>query len=177
MRNYRFSDRVIGANTWSCHFWDRYEALLFLRRMTTDFDTLHDLRIWASKRGTGPRSDRDLMEFAATCLVSGELVVGSLSRLDSGGLVRPVTGADKSGGGVSEQRPRPTETYDPRNESGERTTPSAFRQPRQELLPEVMPVSALAVDVARQVVTLLSAARDGTPFCEQCEQARHEQRR
>lgn len=160
MREYSFGDRFEKPGKSALRFHDLYEALEFLRTAAANFDTLVALRIWAGRRGSGPRPDRDLLDYAATCLVSGELTVVPLIRFTYRG---SMTGA---GGGAS----RSLKQF-PTAESGQ--PHSAPRETNvQPAAPEPRSMPQTKVDVSAKVATLLAAAESGAPFCEQCEQAK-----
>ena len=157
MREYIFVDRFAGLNKSARRFSDHDDALRFLRELATDFDALAELRIWASNRGSVPRTDRELLEHAAVCLVSGELVM--MAKATQKALATQAPKVRE----LRERQPRRS-TAQVQEEPRESTTPSAIRAPS----------SAPAPDVAQQVAVLLAAAQSGTPFCEQCEKAKLE---
>lgn len=166
MREYRFGNHFSDLTKSPRRFLDQNEALRFLREVASNFDTLIDLRTWASERRVALRPDRDLLHEAAACLVSGELIAWSLTSVTHG---RSAPKAQKTE--TTTQRPMsnaPIAQSDPRD----RVTPSALRKSSAEPAPSPTPVAE--IDVAQQVATLLAAAKDGTPFCEQCERAKRE---
>lgn len=165
MRKYIFSDRYAGLVRSPIPFFNAEKALQFLRDAASDYNSLVDLRMWASRQGSGLRDDSDLLEYAAKGLVSGELVAGTLGKVAA----RDRTMHALKGGGASkeQQHKAPPEPL----KSGETTTPSALREPREEPKPDPKPAPAPAMDVAQQVAVLLAAAKSGAPFCEQCEKA------
>lgn len=146
-------DRV--TSKWQ-RFYDTDEASSFLRIATSDFDTLNDLRRWAWDQGFALRQDVDLLKYASACLVSDDLRVA-----------RYPLEYRTAYGGPPEAEP-PAEQS--RTSSAERATPSTFRPQKSEPPPQTTP-SRSAVDVDQQIATLLAAAQNGAPFCEQCEKA------
>lgn len=161
MRKYRLIGPSESFSEVPINFPDRAEALRFLRVAALDFDILTDLRHWAVQRGFGPTSDHDIIEYAAASLVIGELYV-----------ISPSFGMTGGGSATKAESAAPVEERSRRSQARDRTTPSAFRPPRPESSSESAPESAKTTDVAQQVSALLAAAQGGTPFCEQCGQAK-----
>lgn len=155
---YRFDDRLGGRHGSVRHFHDHGEALRFLRAEASDFVSLGYLRVWADRRGFGSRLDRDLFQFAATGLVSGELTVRPVTRVILGGTPGPSPST------------RPSEAI-PRNEAPARAASVGLRKAPTK--PPPKPANTLDVD--QQVAALMAAAKSGTPFCEQCARAAKEQ--
>ena len=163
MRKYRFSSRFQDSAGEVLRFHDRGDALRFLRKLAPDFDMLSELRRWGNDSIHKPRSDKSLLHFASASLVSGELTVWYLDRVTRGG-----------GGGTPADTAKPEVPARAQRNPRERVTPSAMREPPQEPWTQSAAVPVPEVDVAQQVATLLAAAQNGTPFCEQCERAKRE---
>jgi len=167
MPRYSFFKRGDGSGVVGRRFVDADEASRFLRSTFSDRDTLNDLRRWAHDRGAANWQDRTLLQYASGRLVSGELrVTGEARRLSGGGSqsADPAT--------ASEARDQPA-----RNSTGPgaRVTPSMMRTPQSEPEPQAPQAPpAPKADIAKQIATLLAAAQNGTPFCEQCEKAKSE---
>jgi len=168
MRRYKFGDPAAWTAAVPKRFLDRDEALRFVRDQACDFDTLNDLRIWAHERGYRPRRDRDLFELVATCLDSGHLRVWPLAEVVSIGPVSRV-----AGGGEAQYTPPRAVPERPQATLNERMAVPELRiRPRDLQLPQAPP--EFVIDLQRQIETLLTAAKSGMPFCEQCELAKQE---
>jgi len=139
------------------YFWDKAEALAFLRRISvnsgdrTTFRTLLTKAEGALK--VGKLNDEEVLDLLADCLVSGRiwavrtrLLKRSRSRKPEGEYMTPLE--------VSRMERKPPPPAPPKKEE-EKPAPA----PRE---PEVSPEMAAA-----QAATLQQAAQTGAPFCEQ----------
>ena len=130
-------------------FREREEALRFLRGAVSDDSVMRHLRRWADGRGHAVTGERDIVERAAAALLTGAL------------RARRVPVAPVGGPGTDDGTPaRPSEVVSPT--LFERDAP-----PPPDSSPA--PQRQTAIDVAQQVKALLAAAKNGSPFCEQCE--------
>ena len=163
MQRTRFFGRRDRSKLKWRRFTDAEGATRFLQSVTSDFDTINNLRRWAADHGSSFRQHRDLIRHAAAHLVSGELRVPH-----SEALVRS-NYLGSSSVNMSELPERTPKT------PGERTTPSSFHKPESASSPNASQASVQPnIDVAKQIAILLAAAQSGTPFCEQCEKAKLE---
>jgi hypothetical protein len=167
MRKYIFSDRFEGMTKAPLRFFKHDKALQFLREATAEYNTLVDLRHWASRRGHRPLPDRELLEYAATCLIAGNLVAGTFGKVTKESS-KPSVMKGGGAGVIQKREVAPAPAYRP----GERTTPSALIDRQPEKAPEPAPLPAPTLDVKEQVAALLAAAQSGAPFCEQCEKSK-----
>jgi len=159
MRKFWFSNRLSDANDLvsgsiaqaePMQFASQHEALTFLRQVSGDSGALRDLRHWADRRGAGNvRTDDDLLQLAAACLVAKTLLVRAPIKKQRSGSAKDeeevVARSDRRGSGPAQVRraaPPPEEQAD--------------------------------IDIDQQIAALKAAAQDGTPFCEQCERAKLE---
>ena len=168
MRKYFFGDSSRSLVSARLSFSSQSEAINFIRFEASDSDTLRELRRWASRRSVSIRSDKQLYEYVASCLVSGQLEVKTLERAESagqgGGGVVGVAGSGKSAS-------RPVRAHRSPDDKDE---PIKVR-PRQVAPPEPKAQPKAKIDVDQQVAALKAAAISGAPFCEQCERSRLEE--
>jgi hypothetical protein len=92
------------------------------------------------------RFERDLQQRLERAFLQGELVVSEVPRTS----YRPPPFLEEAPAAVAPSRPRPP--------------------------PPAPPEPAVELDVAAQVRVLRQAAAEGTPFCEECEKKRQQQR-
>lgn len=161
MRRYKIFNRSNHLGRKALRFSDTEDATRFLQHATLDHDILNDLRRWAVENDCSRRQDAELVRYAASHLVYGDLRVAWFQeRLDFQ--------ATQSSSAETAPNDR---TSKPRTSSGERVTPSSLRASKSEASPKST-LSSAPVDIAKQIATLLAAAKSGAPFCEQCQNSK-----
>ena len=163
------SHDLMAAYNW---FVDKDEAYRFLRRSAWEFDNhKHFRNVWLQTLGApGSRSPGDEKVFRdlAYQLSSGRLCIAEskpVTRSTGPSGIRGMT--SHSGAGIS----APPQEIRRDTHMVERISPSMLRPaptgPREETDTTVAPEPI--ADVAQQIAVVIQAAKDGTPFCEQCE--------
>jgi hypothetical protein len=139
-------------------FADRDSGIRFLQRIGNGLAAMRLRRLWQDRPGgAGPArvNEKQLLEFLADRLVKGDLQATRIP---------PPQGGGGSGSQAARHWTPDSTPLGTRVESPLRLAPRGLPASPVDL-PQEIPV---VPDVAAQVASLLAAARDGIPFCEQC---------
>ena len=159
------SERSVSET--ALRFSDSSCALMFLQRTRHDSMNINVLRNILKAEGDGAAlhliDDNRVLEKLSRMLCSGRIKLH-----DPGSVRSRLSEKMRSADGRTEKSPSSGGGWSPK--------PAPRREPRPMPPPKPRPAQVTkpvpGIDTQQQVATLLAAATDGTPFCEQCEKAR-----